>query len=55
MSDHIQDDELERDESESEDTDDDDVDRAPQPGNTPAPNEPPGETGAITSRDNEDD
>ena len=53
MTDHIQD-EFEQDESESEEKDDD-VDRAPQPGNTPAPDEPPFGSGAITGRDTEDE
>ena len=39
MTDDVLDDELERDEAESDDTDDD-VDRAPQPGNVPAPERP---------------
>ena len=39
MTDDVLDDELERDEAESHDTDDD-VDRAPHPGNVPAPERP---------------
>jgi hypothetical protein len=46
MTDHIQDDELEPDADESEETED--FERAPQPGNTPAPGEPPLDLGAIT-------
>ena len=39
MTDHVLDDDLERDETESDDTDDD-FDRAPQPANVPAPERP---------------
>jgi hypothetical protein len=39
MTDDVLDDEPERDEAESEDTEDD-SDRAPQPGNVPAPERP---------------
>jgi hypothetical protein len=47
MTDHIEDLEHEEDDLQS-DTDDEEVDRAPQPGNTPAPGEPPLDSGAIT-------
>ena len=50
MDDHSQDDQFEPEEEESEDTDDE-LDRAPQPGNTPAPDEGPLESGAITGYD----
>lgn len=49
MTDHIEEKDLEFDEP-TEDRDDDDaeVDRAPSPGNTPAPDEAPYDSGAIT-------
>ena len=49
MSDQPLDDELDPEEDEPET--DDDFERAPQPGNTPDPDEPPYDSGAITSRD----
>jgi hypothetical protein len=49
MTDHIEDNDLEADEPENDrETDDAEVDRAPQPGNTPAPDEPPRDSGAVT-------
>jgi hypothetical protein len=51
MTDHIQRDEEIEVEVELEDTDDEQGDRAPQPGNTPAPGEPPLDSGAITGGD----
>ena len=50
MTDDVQDDELERDEAESDDTEDD-FDRAPQPGNVPAPERPLFEPGVDDGED----
>ena len=46
MTDHIED--SKRDDEIERDADDEQVNRAPQPGNTPAPEEPPLDSGAIT-------
>ena len=49
MTDHIEDNEDVEVHGELEDdADDEHADRAPQPGNTPAPGEPPLDSGAIT-------
>jgi len=51
MTDDVQDDELEPDEAESESETDDDFDRAPQPGNVPAPERPLFEPGVDDGED----
>ena len=51
MTDHIEENDLEIDEPSDDggrDGDDEEVDRAPAPGNTPAPDEVPYDSGAIT-------
>jgi hypothetical protein len=49
VTDHIEEKDLELDEpSEERDRDDEEVDRAPAPGNTPAADEAPYDSGAIT-------
>ena len=49
MTDHIEGNEdIEVEVEFDEDNDEEQVDRAPQPGNTPAPGEPPLDSGAIT-------
>ena len=49
MTDHIErNEEIEVDVGLDEDDDEEQQDRAPQPGNTPAPGEPPLDSGAIT-------
>jgi hypothetical protein len=46
MTDHTED--LDTENDGESNADDEHVDRAPQPGNTPAPGEPPLDSGAIT-------
>lgn len=48
MTDRIEGDEIEVEVELEEDADEEQVDRAPQPGNTPAPGDPPIDSGAIT-------